>query len=366
MKSTILLIASLFLLTAINVDSDALVTKAQEKLLTASHFSYQYSSFWPNPVGKIDTVNGKAIFSKNINAYFDYNYVLSNDKHELMYVNDKFTEINHVDSTVVIHSDEDQKNRKGYIGKDNSFLMFSPLTFLKQSNWKYIKDTTIQKLQVKNYSRVEMDTTINDKYIYVENHIFIDPSSATVERFERRAYLNKAPSQTIAIVFSNYEFSQEPRSLSYALPERYRSQMYGNREKVRLLTIGEKAPEFNTNDIDGQPVNLESFRGKKVLLNFSVINCGYCKLALEEINRQGKPLSDAVVGLYINPEDGKSDVENYASKINIPFPVIAGAKGIGKVYGVSGYPTFLLIDEKGLIEKVQLGYNKKFIESLWE
>lgn len=365
MKRVLIFVALMFTLAAMNTDPNDLLIEAQSKIDKSSFISYQYTSLWPNPVGKIDTVSGRSVFSKKTNTYFDYDYKFSNNKYELMYIDDKLTEVKHEDSTVVLHSKEDQKNRKGFISRDNSFLMFSPLTLLKHNDWKYVKDTTMQEERNKNYSRVEMDTTINGKHIHVESHIFID-TSASVNRFERRAYLNNAPSQTITIIFSNYEFGQEPNPIVYILPENYKSQMYGNREDMRLLAVGEKAPDFDVKDIDGNSISLKSFQGKKVLLNFSVINCGYCKLALEEINRQEKPLPYGVKGVYINPIDGKSDVEYYVGKLNVPFPVVAGAKDIGKAYGVSAYPTFLLIDEEGVIEKVQLGYDKKFIESIWK
>jgi hypothetical protein len=54
----------------------------------------------------------------------------------------------------------------------------------------------------------------------------------------------------------------------------------------------------------------------------------------------------------------------YRNKFTIPFPVIAEAKSVGRSYGVSGYPTFYLIDEKGVIEEAFAGYQEELINNL--
>ncbi|WP_262885485.1 peroxiredoxin family protein [Lunatibacter salilacus] len=40
-------------------------------------------------------------------------------------------------------------------------------------------------------------------------------------------------------------------------------------------------------------------------------------------------------------------MEKYSSRVDIPFSVLIDANTVGEAYGVSGYPTFYLIDEKG-------------------
>ena len=113
-------------------------------------------------------------------------------------------------------------------------------------------------------------------------------------------------------------------------------------------------------------MDLKSLRGRKVLIDFSVINCGYCKLALQHFNRDEYELDNKITGIYINPDDSNSEVSDYRDKLPIPFPAIAGAKKIAKAYGVSSFPTFFLIDERGDIEKVVVGYRSEFLETLVE
>ncbi|MEM6685827.1 MAG: TlpA family protein disulfide reductase, partial [Bacteroidota bacterium] len=88
-----------------------------------------------------------------------------------------------------------------------------------------------------------------------------------------------------------------------------------------------------------------------------------CEQALAHLNQKEYKLSDDITALYLNPFEAEKEVIQYASKVNIPFPVIPNAKAIGEAYGVEGFPTFFLINEQGKIEKIS-NYQKEFLDSL--
>lgn len=353
----------LLVLNACSSDPLLVVEKAQQKIQSNQYISYSFTSYWPNPAGLVDTSKGQSIFLRKANDYYDYDYIGRNEVQDIAYIDNQHLRINHQDSLVYNFSAEDLEKEKRFL-TENTFLLFSPLKFLENTDWQYVQDTLVGGQDLLNFSRVEMDTTIEDKHIYVENHIFLDPSKATLLEYERRAFLNGKSSQTIVHHFSDYEFAASHAPIAYELPSNYRSQIYGDREKLELLKAGVKAPNFNLQDVNGQKVSLSDLKGQKVLLDFSVINCGYCKLALEHFNQQDYQLAEDFTPIYINPEDKVEAMRNYMDKIPVPFPVVAAAKATGQAYGVSGYPTFFIIDEEGIIEKVVVGYQKAFLESL--
>jgi peroxiredoxin len=194
--------------------------------------------------------------------------------------------------------------------------------------------------------------------------MFINSSTALPERYERRVYGNGKVGQVIVFLFSGYALEKKPAALAYTLPDGYKSEMFDKRGSHVTLKEGTAAPSFQVKDIQGNTISLESLRGKKVLLDFSIMGCGYCKMALDHFSRDGFRLPENVVGVYISPTDKGSTMLKYTQQTKIPFPVVAGAKDVGSLYSVYAYPTFYLIDENGMIEKVVVGYDKEFIEGL--
>ncbi|PHN04295.1 peroxiredoxin family protein [Flavilitoribacter nigricans] len=358
-----LLLLTLLLLGACSSDPMEVLEQAQTNFQQSEYIRYQFTSYWPNPAGKVDTTSGKMTFLKQDNDLYPYSYIGRDPRFDLIYIDNRFQKVDHTDSLVYNYSAADLE-KDAHSVRENTFLHFSPLKFLQETDWTFEKDTIVDGNELLGFKRVEMDTTIEDKHIYVENHIFLDPAAATLNVYERRAFLNGENSQNIILHFADYDFANDPEPLTYSLPQHYRSKAYGDREKLQLLQAGQPAPDFDLTDTDGQSVKLADLKGQKVLLDFSVINCGYCKLALEHLNQEDYELSQNLNGIYINPEDDAADMRDYAAKIPVPFPILAGAKDVGRAYGVSAYPTFFIIDEEGIIERVFLGYEKEFLESI--
>lgn len=132
------------------------------------------------------------------------------------------------------------------------------------------------------------------------------------------------------------------------------------------LKEGQKAPDFEASDHNGNKVTLSGLKGKKVVLYFyprdNTPGCTAeaCNLRdnYDELIKQGF----SVIG--VSPDTEKSH-QGFSSKYSLPFPLIAdpekkilrlyGAWGEKKMYGkpVTGVlRTTFIIDENGNIEKI--------------
>ena len=133
-----------------------------------------------------------------------------------------------------------------------------------------------------------------------------------------------------------------------------------------MLKAGDKAPDFESVDQDGNPIKLSDFKGKKVVLYFypkdNTPGCTAesCNLRdnYEELQKQG------YVVLGVSGDSPKSH-KNFIEKYALPFPLIAdedksvheafGTWGEKHMYGKSYMGTLrttFVIDENGVIEEV--------------
>lgn len=340
--------------------------QAKQKMAASQLISYDEESHWPNavnPTELIDTAISHNEFVVNPENFLGYDFILTSDKYDITFLDGDYRIIDHRDSLIQIYSPLQMENNEKFektVKRLN--IEWSPMTFLIE-DWAFVRDTVFQGSSFADYFQIEMDTIIEDEKLYVERHIYINHETSLINRFERTAFAEDGSiSQQVSRDFYNYNIQKAAREISYSDPSNYVS-TYGRKKRLEPLKAGDVAPAFALTNINGDTVKLSDFKGSKVLLDFSTINCGYCQKTLQHINRDDFELANNVQWLYINPEDSKERMKSYMEKLNIPFPVLTDAKTVGEQYGVNGYPTFFLINEDGIIETVQSGYSDEFINS---
>ncbi len=115
--------------------------------------------------------------------------------------------------------------------------------------------------------------------------------------------------------------------------------------------LNRRAPEFVRKDLAGNSVDLKTFRGKVVLLNFWATWCAPCQLELPTFatwQRQYGPHGLQVVG--ISMDDDSTPVRGLTAKLKLNYPVLMGDANLGRKYGgVLGLPLTYLIDRDGIV-----------------
>ncbi len=335
---------------------EGLFLAAKEKMDNAAQVQFRQEMVWENPgLGEFDTIVYSLDFRKNPEAIYGYDFFGKRNETASGYVQGIAYRFNHRDSTVHTADVVDPT-----MIQHSMLRTFNPIVLFQNDPWKFVGDTSIQGHQLLQFLWVEMDTVIMDKKVYLENHLWINPANSLPEFYSRRLYHDGQRNQLIESTFSDWQLQEKAEPLVVDFPEGYLTKVEGSGESP-LLKVGATAPDFELADADGNLVRLSDLRGKKVLLDFSIINCGWCKIALEQFAKEDYRFAENIVPLYINPTDSREKMEKYQSRVRIPFPVLLDAKEVGKSYGVNGFPTFYLLDETGRIEEVAQGYSDEAV-----
>lgn len=89
------------------------------------------------------------------------------------------------------------------------------------------------------------------------------------------------------------------------------------------LQIGQEAPLIKATDHRGNPINLESLKGKKVLLSFfRGASCPFCNLRMHKLINEHQRLTDeglVIIALYTS---GLEKIKKFVGKQNPPFSII--------------------------------------------
>jgi len=111
------------------------------------------------------------------------------------------------------------------------------------------------------------------------------------------------------------------------------------------------AQDIILNDLNNNPVNISSFKGKPVILFFWTTWCPYCRKEIKELNKiydQAKSEGINIIGVNIGESNYKVErfFKNYALKLKI----LLDKEGLlADNYGVIGVPTYIFLDKGGKV-----------------
>ncbi len=123
------------------------------------------------------------------------------------------------------------------------------------------------------------------------------------------------------------------------------------------IDIGQEAPNFTLENLQGEKVSLKDYRGKNVLINFWTTTCPYCIKEMPDFKKYYEECKDEdFTILAINGGEEKRRVERFVKENGYEFPVLLDMYGVvARQYMVRGVPTSIIVDNEGIIRGVRLG-----------
>ena len=130
---------------------------------------------------------------------------------------------------------------------------------------------------------------------------------------------------------------------------------------VAGIEIGDRAPDFTLETLDGKKVSLSDYRGKKVILNFWATWCPPCKAEMPHMQsfykKEAKKSNVEILAVNLTSEDrGKAAVAEFAKQYSLTFPILLDEDGtIGPKYQVATIPTTYIFNTDGTVHQKIIG-----------
>jgi peroxiredoxin len=118
------------------------------------------------------------------------------------------------------------------------------------------------------------------------------------------------------------------------------------------VAVGKPAPDWALSGLDGKPVRLSDFRGKKgVLLVFFATWCPYCMEEVPSLIAFQNKYKDAKVELIaVDIGQPANVVKSFAEARKVNYRLVLDMdEKVATAYGVTGIPTNIAIDAAGTI-----------------
>lgn len=120
---------------------------------------------------------------------------------------------------------------------------------------------------------------------------------------------------------------------------------------------GHIAPNFELKTINDEPLRLADNIGKKIIvLNFFATWCGPCREEMPELNRYANEhKAEGFLLVGIDAEEKRDRVEEFVKDLKVDFPVVIDEGDLQKRYGVTAFPTSVLIGVDGKVQFYEPG-----------
>jgi len=133
------------------------------------------------------------------------------------------------------------------------------------------------------------------------------------------------------------------------------------------VSIGEVAPFCLSNNFyNDQALDISSYKGKVIYLDFWASWCPPCKLSFPSLNKLHTELqSQGVEVIAINLDEEKTDAEYFLKQTPVNFYISYDKEGnCPKAYNVMAMPSSYIIDKKGIVREVHLGFDEDNLKDI--
>lgn len=371
----------LFLLELLSIQShaqngtDAILHVLFEKIDNLENFELQSNYKFINP--GVDTVpfSKRQTFYKNReDSLLGYSFIISGNGDKIIY--DGFRLITIPKENNVYYMDNIRYDSHALVG-----LIPSPITIKSLLSYCISNDSFKYELNSNNNTDYQIEIALpyllRDGFILEHRTdadqtetkiIIIFDSHTLLPKKYKREYIGAIKGDVaFETDFELYETIpfQEISSLD-SIPINYK---LNNAELKEKSFLYKQAPGFKLRQLNGDSLELYSIRDKYVLLVFSSLRCGACKMALPylaKLKNKLDPIPLEILVIYSERITNTNELAKYIEENNNSYVNLINGYMVNAEYKILSWPTILLLDQSKKIIDASIGFNEERISKMIE
>ena len=236
-----------------------------------------------------------------------------------------------------------------------------------------MKNGTPQEQLMKIYSE-KMPILVKEKnnqfFDYISKHSGEEATATLITEFETSEEMEKAKN-----LLSESVRNGRMKELYEPIFEQIKKRQEAEERSKKLQAAGVEAPDFTLKDIEGNDFTLSSLRGKYVVLDFWGSWCGWCIKGMPQMKEYYKKYAGKFEIVGIDCNDTEQKWKDAVKKHELPWKHVYNprahsdeerASNVCGKYGITGYPTKIIVSPEGKIVKTIVGEDPNFYSLLDE
>lgn len=170
---------------------------------------------------------------------------------------------------------------------------------------------------------------------------------------------------TVSFASCSQQIEKDPTpQSSESQTERTEEQQSTTQQNVGI-EVGNVAPNFTMNNVEGKPVSLSQFKGKTVVIDFWATWCPPCRRSIpyvKEAYEKFKNNNVEFIGISLDKQDGLDGWREYIKENQMNWVQVADGKfwdnDVAVRYGIESIPSMWVINREGMIVGKNLSHDE--------
>jgi len=130
--------------------------------------------------------------------------------------------------------------------------------------------------------------------------------------------------------------------------------------KAKVDLLGEAAPNWVLNDVENKTVALEDLKSKVLMIQFTSVSCGPCKMSIAFLKELATEYSERDFDFVaIESFNRNSSVlQNYQERNLFSYKFLMSTEEVTEKYQIRATPVFYILDENRVVRRIIRGYGK--------
>lgn len=162
---------------------------------------------------------------------------------------------------------------------------------------------------------------------------------------------------TAAVLMTTLAACSNQQITNEATPPEVVQQTVAENNAITDASNSASLPSFTVQDVNGNGVNLNSFKGKKVFVNLWASWCPPCRAEMPSIEKLYQSVDSSKVAFVMLALDNDFEQsKQFIKKQGLNLPVYYPTENLPQLFNVQGIPATFIFNEQGeLIQRIDGG-----------